>query len=45
MFFFSLLRYISFSDSENCNNNKPLSNGTFPSIFLRSQLNLTYDYR
>ncbi len=45
VFFFSLLRYISFSDSENCNNNKPLSNGTFPSIFLRSQLNLTYDYR
>ncbi|KTF97655.1 hypothetical protein cypCar_00039112 [Cyprinus carpio] len=36
-------------DSEHCNNNKPLSNGSFPSIFLHSpglssQLNLTYDY-
>uniref|UniRef100_A0A8C2EI66 Ubiquitin carboxyl-terminal hydrolase 30 n=1 Tax=Cyprinus carpio TaxID=7962 RepID=A0A8C2EI66_CYPCA len=36
-------------DSEHCNNNKPLSNGTFPSVFLHSpglssQLNLTYDY-
>ncbi|KAK9974658.1 hypothetical protein ABG768_022736 [Culter alburnus] len=36
-------------DSEHCNNNKPLSNRTFQSVFLHSpglssQLNLTYDY-
>lgn len=36
-------------DPEHCNNNKSLSNGTFPSVFLhpsglKSHLNLTYDY-
>uniref|UniRef100_A0A8C2GHR3 Ubiquitin carboxyl-terminal hydrolase n=1 Tax=Cyprinus carpio TaxID=7962 RepID=A0A8C2GHR3_CYPCA len=45
--YLSLDRYKHYS--EHCNNNKPLSNGSFPSIFLHSpglssQLNLTYDY-
>ncbi|XP_057206995.1 ubiquitin carboxyl-terminal hydrolase 30 isoform X1 [Triplophysa rosa] len=36
-------------DPEHCNNNKSMSNGTIPSVFLhspvlKSQLNLTFDY-